>query len=197
MASGFMIATFLDRDGVINKETAMGPDKKITVFGNAADAVKIFNKIGKVIVVTNQPWIARGMLTEEELEVVHEELVRKLAENGAIIDGIYYCPHHPETHHKDVPGWAEKYRTDCSCRKPKTGMLEQAAKDFSLDLKKCFLVGDRTVDILAGKNAGCKTVLVRTGEAGMDGKYDVEPDYVCKDIYDAALIISKISRGEK
>ncbi|MBI2578433.1 MAG: HAD family hydrolase [Candidatus Aenigmarchaeota archaeon] len=192
-----MIATFLDRDGVINKETTLGPDKKITVFSNAAEAVKMLNKIGKVIVVTNQPWIARGMLTEEELEGVHREMVEKLAASGAKIDSVYYCPHHPEIHHKDVPDWARKYRVDCSCRKPKTGMLEQAALDFKLDLKKCFLVGDRTVDILAGRNAGCTTILVRTGEAGMDGKYEASPDYVCEDIYDAALIISGIMKGEK
>lgn len=203
MVSDEMIDIFLDRDGVLMKSphpfyssNSRYSLDDVVLLDKAAEAVKILNSIGKVIVITNQSWVARGKITEEELNTVHKRMVKEFVRKGAWIDAIYYCPHHPETYHQDVPNWARKYRVDCNCRKPKTGLLDQAAKDFSLDLKNCFLIGDGTVDILAGKNAGCKTILVKTGEAGNDGKYDVNPDYICDDIFNAAKLISKIALKE-
>lgn len=185
-----MMATFLDRDGVINRESGFVKSvDEFMIYENAAAAIKLLKKYGPVIVVTNQPQVARGLITEQDINDIHKHMIKELALHGAFLDAIYYCPHHPEIH-DDVPEWARKYRIACTCRKPGTGMLEQAAKDFSLDLKECFIIGDRTIDMLAGKTAGCRTILVKTGKAGTDGKYSVEPDYVCDDIYAAAELIS-------
>lgn len=185
-----MVATFLDRDGVINRETHLVNDiAGFTMHENAGEAIRLLNEIGPVIVITNQPQVARGLVTEEGLAELHRHMIKQLAAKGAKLDAIYYCPHHPEQHHEDVPEWAQKYRIECSCRKPKPGMLLQVAKDLSIDLKTSFMVGDSTGDMLAGKTAGCTTILIKTGNAGLDGKYDTKPDYVCENILDAARLI--------
>jgi len=124
---------------------------------NAARAIREANTLGvKVFIITNQSGIARGLLSESDLARVHERLRQKLADDRAHVDGIYYCPHHPEY------GGAQ-YKKQCTCRKPKTGMLTKAAREHGIQLKGSFVVGDRCVDMLAGENAGCGTVLVLTG----------------------------------
>ncbi|MBI3190745.1 HAD-IIIA family hydrolase [archaeon] len=185
-------AVFLDRDGVVINNTELVTDYNNIVFEDtAADAIKSFNDIGmKVIIVTNQPQVARGMCSEADIKEINERIRKHFLDKGAVIDHIYFCPHHPEQH-SDVPEYARKYRIDCECRKPKTGMITRAIGDHDIDISRSFMIGDRTSDILAGKKAGMKTILVETGSSGKDGKYDVEPDYVCKNIGHAARLVRR------
>lgn len=152
-------AVFLDRDGTINiyKGFLRNIDDFELISG-VADAIKKINESGYLaIVVTNQPVIARGEVTFEQLEKIHNKMEMLLGLEGAYIDGLYYCPHHP---HKGYEGEVSELKFDCECRKPKPGMLLKAAEDFNIDLSKSFMVGDGGNDIQAGKSAGCKTVLI-------------------------------------
>lgn len=152
-------AVFLDRDGTINKY--VGFLRNIDEFelnDGVPEAIEKINKSGYLtIVVTNQPVIARGEATINELDEIHNKMETLLGEYGAYIDGLYYCPHHP---HKGYEGERPEFKIECECRKPKPGMLLQAAKDFNIDLKESWMIGDGENDIEAGKNAGCKTVLI-------------------------------------
>ena len=179
-------AVFLDRDGVINREVDnLKNIKQLRLLPNTAASVKRLNCLGfLIIVITNQPVIARGWLTEEGLWRIHRELMRRLAVKGAKIDEIYYCPHHPNANLK-------KYRLICQCRKPNIGLIKKAVKKFKIDLKKSFMVGDSARDILAGQRAKIKTILVKTGYAGKDGKYNVKPDFIAKNLLSAVNIIKK------
>ncbi len=185
-------AVFLDRDGVVITATHLVTKmQEVEIEKNAPDAIRIFNDLGfKVIIVTNQPQVARGLCTEEDVIKINKNIKKTMEKDGAIIDDIYFCPHHPEMH-EDVPEYAKKYRIDCRCRKPKTGMILEAAKKHDIDLSKSFMIGDRTVDAMTGKNAGIKTILVKTGRAGMDGKYDTIPDHICADLMEAAKLIKR------
>ena len=177
-------AVFLDRDGTIIKERdVLRGVKELRLLRGVALSICTLKKMGfLVIVVTNQPVVARGWLTEQEVEKVHTVLVSRLKRKNANIDAIYYCPHHPEAN-------LQKYRKKCSCRKPNIGMIKQAQKKFSISLKKSFIVGDSTRDILAGNKAGLKTILVKTGYAGKDGKYTAKPDFVAKNLMEAVKIV--------
>ena len=112
----------------------------------------------------------------------------ELGKQGAYIDGLYYCPHHP---HKGYAGEVPELKVDCACRKPKIGMLTQAAQEHNIDLSRSWYVGDTTMDVQTGRNAGMRTVLVQTGEAGKDGKYDATPDYISEDVLRAVETILK------
>lgn len=182
-------AVFLDRDGTINKEVDnLSRLRDLRILPGAASAVKKLNKLGfLVVVITNQPVISRGWITERELDAIHAVLIRRLGRHGAKLNAIYYCPHHPKAQVK-------KYRILCKCRKPNIGLIIKAVKKFGINLKKSFMVGDTTRDILAGKKAKMKTILVKTGYAGKDGKYDVKPDFTAKDLNEVAKIISKGTR---
>lgn len=183
-------AIFLDRDGVIIENiNLLHKPEQIKLIDGSAKALKMLNEFFHVIVVTNQPQVARGLCTEEDVNKIHEKLKNDLKRFEAKIDAIYYCPHHPEKHHSDIKPECMKYRIDCECRKPKIGMLTKAKEDFDLDLEKCFLIGDSTRDILTGKNAGCKTILVKTGYAGRDGKFLAKPDFICENLLEAAKLI--------
>jgi len=163
-------AVFLDRDGTINKEVDYL--SRIEEFEFLPSAVKALVKLSKssykIIVITNQSGVARGYFTEVALGKIHGHMVEELKANGARVDGIYVCPHHPDE--------------NCDCRKPKTGLIRKAEKDFNLDVKNSYIVGDSTKDVQTGINAGCKTILVKTGYGGKDKLYDVKPDYVVKDL---------------
>ena len=151
-------AVFLDRDGTINEEVEYisRPDQ-IRVIPSSAEAIRELNGNGlKVVVVTNQAGVAYGYYSEEDLKVLHEELIGQLSRYGARLDAIYYCPHHPE-------GKVERYRMICDCRKPGIGMLLKAARDLKIDLSASYMIGDKLSDIGAGKKAGCFTILVETG----------------------------------
>lgn len=160
-------AIFLDRDGTINKY--MGFLRNIDDFEllpGVAEAVKRINASGYLaIVVTNQPIIARGEVTVSQLQEIHNKMETLLGAEGAYLDAIYYCPHHP---HKGYEGEIPELKIDCDCRKPKPGMLLKAAKDFNIDLESSWMIGDGENDIKAGKAAGCRTAMIGEGEFGQD-----------------------------
>ncbi len=180
-------AVFLDRDGTINKEVPyLHRIKDLRLLQAAATAIKKFNQLGfLVVIVTNQSGIARGLLNEDKVDEIHAVLIKRLAKKGAKIDAIYYCPHHPSE------AKIKKYRIFCRCRKPNVGLIKKAAKEFKIDLRKSFMVGDMTSDILMGKRAGLKTILVKTGFAGKDGKYNIKPDFLANNLSEAVRIIKK------
>ncbi|GMO42022.1 MAG: HAD-IIIA family hydrolase [Termitinemataceae bacterium] len=154
-------AVFLDRDGTLNKERGFitSPDD-LELIDGVSDAVKAINKKGLLcIVITNQPIIARGEASLSLLHLIHKKLETELGSQGAYIDAIYFCPHHPDSGFR---GERPEYKIDCECRKPKPGMLLKAAKDFNIDLSASFMVGDSTKDAIAGSRAGCKSFLLKT-----------------------------------
>lgn len=152
-------AVFLDRDGTINKYVGFLRDiDEFELLDGAADAIKRINASGYLaIVVTNQPVIARGEVSFEELERIHNKMETLLGKEGAYLDAIYFCPHHP---HKGYKGERPELKFDCNCRKPKPGMLLKAAQDFNIDLAQSWMIGDGENDIRAGQNAGCRTALI-------------------------------------
>ena len=160
-------AVFLDRDGTINKYVGFLRDiDQFELIEGVAEAIKRINASGYLcIVVTNQPVIARGEVTVPLLEKIHNKMETLLGLEGAYIDGLYYCPHHP---HKGFEGEIPELKFDCECRKPKPGMLLKAAEDFNIDLSESWMVGDGENDIKAGENAGCKTCLIGKDEFGQD-----------------------------
>jgi len=156
-------AIFLDRDGTINISNGFikNPDE-FNLIPGVASAIKRFNDEGFLtIVITNQPVIARGEATVDDLNEIHNKMETLLGNEGAYLDAIYYCPHHP---HKGYEGEIPELKIVCNCRKPKPGLLLQAAKDYNIDLSESYMIGDTENDILAGINAGCKTVLVSKDE---------------------------------
>lgn len=154
-------AVFLDRDGTINKYVGFLRDiDQFELLPGVTDAVKLINSSGYLtIVVTNQPVIARGEVTVPELQLIHNKMETLLGAEGAYLDAIYYCPHHP---HKGYEGEIPELKIECECRKPKPGMLLQAAKDFNISLADSWIIGDGENDVEAGKAAGCGTVLIGT-----------------------------------
>lgn len=180
-------AVFLDRDGTINEEVGhLGDVERITILAGSANAIRELNQAGfKIVIVTNQAGVARGIFDEDAVRRVNQHLIALLAEDGASIDAAYYCPHHPEFGNAD-------YRKNCDCRKPKPGMLQQAADELGIDLENSFIVGDTAKDIIAGKSVGCRAALVLTGH----GKSELEsmsestssdcsenyPDFIAEDL---------------
>lgn len=181
-------AIFLDRDGTINVFKSFLTDKEdFELIEGVSDAIKKINSSDYLcIVVTNQPIIARGESTFENLDDIHKRMETLLGHDGAYIDGLYFCPHHTD---KGFAGEVPELKFDCDCRKPKIGMLKQAEKDFNIDLSQSIIIGDSTLDIKMAENAGMKSILVKTGQGGMDNKYDVSPDMVAEDLLDAINII--------
>lgn len=152
-------AIFLDRDGTINKYVGFLRNiDDFELIEGVSEAIKQINQSGYlVIVVTNQPVIARGEVSWEELHEIHRKMETLLGKEGAYIDGMYICPHHPD---KGFEGERPEYKFDCDCRKPKPGLLLQAAKDFNIDLSQSYMIGDSDRDVEAGKAAGCKESLM-------------------------------------
>lgn len=152
-------AVFLDRDGTINKYVGfLTKPELFELIEGAAEAIKRINKSGYLaIVVTNQPVIARGDCTWEELQTIHDKMETELGRAGAFVDAIYICPHHPD---KGFEGERLEYKHECDCRKPAPGLLLQAAKDFNIDLSQSIMIGDSERDTTAGEAAGCKTSLL-------------------------------------
>lgn len=161
-------AIFIDRDGTLNEEVGYIRDlAEFRLFDFAAEAVRLVNEAGwLVIVVTNQSGIARGLFSEEFLAQVHAQMLTELEGDGARVDGIYFCPHHPTT--GDAP-----YRQNCDCRKPQAGLLLRAAEDFELDLSLCAVIGDRLRDVQTAQTVGARSVLVLTGY-GQEELYGTE-----------------------
>jgi len=151
-------AVFLDRDGTLIHDVGYLADPSQVVFYPwSVDAVRALNRAGlRVVVTTNQSGIARGYFSEDDVRVVHEHLTATLAAGGARIDAYYHCPHHPD-------GTIEGYGRRCDCRKPGTGMVEQASRDLGLEPRRSFVVGDRWLDVGLARNVGARGVLVKTG----------------------------------
>ncbi len=152
-------AVFLDRDGTINKYAGFLTDiDDFELLPGVSEAVRLINESGYLaIVITNQPVIARGEVTVPELEEIHRKMETLLGREGAYLDAVYYCPHHP---HRGYEGEIASLKIDCSCRKPKPGMLIKAAEDFHIDLGASWMIGDGENDVLAGQAAGCRTIRI-------------------------------------
>ena len=182
---------FLDRDGTIIKEKDFIKDpQEIEFISGSIQAIKILKNLGyKIIVVSNQSGVGRGILTEEMVKKVNHFFMRKLAEKDAPVDAIYYCPHHPDQ--------------NCDCRKPETGMLKKAAKDHKLNLEDAVVIGDKLTDVRLGKNIGAKTILVLTGygkselkkiSAGsIEENENDKPDFVAKNLLSAINWVKELN----
>jgi D-glycero-D-manno-heptose 1,7-bisphosphate phosphatase len=183
------IGVFIDRDGTISEEVGyVNHLSRYQVYPWTAEAVRKLNEAGlKVIVVTNQAGVARGYFKEELVTQVHEKLVAEMTQAGARFDAIYYCPHHPSV--GEAP-----YRQSCTCRKPKTGMLERAAAEFGIDVTQSFVIGDRYGDIELAHNAGARSIFVLSGY-GL-GEYEYQrhgwkhqPEWIAKDLLEASRLV--------
>lgn len=160
-------AIFLDRDGTINKYVGfLRSTDEFELLPGVAEAIGKINRSGYLaIVVTNQPVIARGEVSWDKLQDIHNKMETLLGLDGVYLDGIYFCPHHP---HMGYEGEVSELKFDCDCRKPKPGMLLKAAENFNVSLKDSWMIGDGENDVKAGQAAGCKTALIGEGEFGQN-----------------------------
>jgi histidinol-phosphate phosphatase family protein len=181
-------AVFLDRDGtLVPDRDCLRSAEGLELLPGVAEAVHRFNHDGwRVIVVTNQPVIAKGWCSEAELQRIHNKLETLLGRQHAFLDRIYFCPHHPDA---GFEGERKELKIRCDCRKPATGMIRRAAADLNLDLAQCWLIGDTTTDVQTARNAGVRSILVRTGSAGADAKFAATPDFTCDTLNAAADLI--------
>ena len=196
-------AVFLDRDGVINKmvyfpefgivDSPLNP-AQFKLIPGAAEAIKTFNHLGlKVIVVSNQPGIAKGKMSEELFEKVRLKMKALLEKNGAHVDGEFYCLHHPEAERVE-------FKVKCGCRKPKPGLILKAAKEFGLKTSRCYMIGDGLTDIKAGRAVGCKLILIGSVKCDLCRLMEVmavKPDFIARSLLDASKIIKKEMSGNK
>lgn len=179
---------FLDRDGTLNKYKGLiYREAQLELEEHAAEAVRLLNESGFLaVVVTNQPVVARGLCGIEDVNNIHRKLQVLLGNEGAYLDDIVFCPHHPD---RGYPEENPAYKIPCDCRKPAGGMIGRMADRYNIDLSHSCIVGDSTVDIQTGINAGVRTVLVLTGQAGTDGKYRVKPDETAENLLEAVTRI--------
>lgn len=179
---------FIDRDGTINEDIGyVSRREELVLFPWAAEAVRLVNEANwLVVVITNQSGVARGLYTEETLSSIHSELIHRLANSGARIDAIYYCPHHPSIGNS-------QYKMICDCRKPQTGMLSRAAEDLNIDLTSSFVIGDKASDIQMAENGGAHAALVLTGYGretlNNRGRWPCSPEIVAEDLLEAVKAI--------
>jgi len=184
-------AVFMDRDGTVSEEVGyMRDPEQFRLIPQSAEAIRLINENSlKSIVITNQSGVARGYFSEETVSRVHQKMEKLLSELGAHIDGIYYCPHHPE-------GIVESYRKGCDCRKPASGLLTQASKKHAIDLASSYMVGDKVTDLQLAHGVGARAVLVLTGY-GRDELEKIKklslkkPEYVACNLLDAVKWIIK------
>jgi D-glycero-D-manno-heptose 1,7-bisphosphate phosphatase len=189
-------AIFIDRDGTINEDIGYvsSPDELI-IYPWAAEALRLINESGmKAIVITNQSGVARSLYTEQTLGAIHDRLTRELSRSGARIDGIYYCPHHPEI-------GDETYRKTCECRKPRPGMLLDAARDHRIDLAASYVIGDKASDINLAAEVGARGALVLTGYGRETlrrrDRWPCEPVIVADDLLEAVKqILDRARRSD-
>jgi D,D-heptose 1,7-bisphosphate phosphatase len=190
-------AVFLDRDGTINRlvffpeygiiDSPLNPAQFSLIVG-AAEAIHAFNSLGlMVIVVSNQPAIAKGKMTEELFERVRAKMKTALEKRGAHVDAEYYCFHHPKAELRE-------FSAVCDCRKPKPGLLLKAASDFGLDTSGCYMVGDGLTDIKAGKAVGCRSILIGQEKCDLCRLMEdmtVKPNFIVRSVLDASKIIER------
>ena len=178
---------FLDRDGTVLEEAGyLDRLERLVFFPFAIDAIRLLNRAGfAVVIVTNQSGVGRGMYEEEFVVLAHDLIQERVRAGGGHIDGFYYCPHHPGAE-------IERYRRDCDCRKPGTGMLRAAASELDIDLTRSFAVGDKWTDVQAGLSAGGKGILVRTGygrSSEVSPRRPVDPTCIADDLIAATAWI--------
>ena len=180
-------AVFLDRDGVLNEERSyISKECDLYIYDYATECIERLHNAGYLaIVISNQSGIARGYFSEEDLEKINNKLQKDTG-----VDDVFCCPHYPD-------GTVAKYSFSCSCRKPQTGLIDQACEKYDIDLTNSVLIGDRESDIQTGYNAGIFTILVRTGYGSDDEKKDIRPGQVCNDLRDAVdVCIEYAKRGK-
>ena len=182
---------FLDRDGTLIEEVGyLSHLDRIALYPWSIESVKLLNRAGfKVVVVTNQAGVARGLFDEDFIDEAHRFLDQKFGDGGAMIDKFYYCPHHPEAS-------VEAYRCECDCRKPKAGMLWKAAQELQLELSHSFVIGDRLSDLRLGQAVGARSLLVRTGYGETTAREltdDVEVAYTAPELMTAVAWILRHS----
>lgn len=177
-------AVFLDRDGVIIADTGYIDSVKRVFFlpGVAENLKKLKEKGFMLVIITNQSGVARGYFSEHTLKGINKNILDRLKTQGVEINGVYFCPHHPE-------GKIKEYALQCNCRKPLPGMILQAAKELSIDINTSFLVGDSERDILAGKRAGCQTILLKN--PGKELNSNIKPDKIVENLQQAVEFILK------
>ena len=187
-ATDLVPAIFLDRDGTLNQENGfIHSPSQLTVYPRAAQALRRLRSAGyRLIVLTNQPVIARGEATQEEVDAIHSKLEWELGKSGAYLDGIYICPHHPD---KGFPGERSELKGLCECRKPSTGLLVKACQELAIDPANSWMIGDTTSDLEMARRGGLRSILVQTGVAGRDGKYSATPDHTAADLDSAAEFV--------
>lgn len=187
---------FIDRDGTINKYKGLiYSEEQFELEEGAATAIRWLNESGLLaIVVTNQSVVARGLCGMEDVERIHRKMQVLLGKQGAYLDDIAFCPHHPD---KGYPEENPAYKTVCNCRKPATGMIMRMVKKYNIDLSRSYMVGDSTIDMETGRNAGLRTILVLTGQAGEDGKYATFPDQMAANLEEAVSKIFEMEKDER
>jgi D,D-heptose 1,7-bisphosphate phosphatase len=181
-------AVFLDRDGTLNVEKGFLADAgELELIPGAGPALKALRQAGfRLVLVTNQPVIARGEATEAQVAAIHRRLEWELGQEGAYLDGLYLCPHHPDG---GFPGERAELKMVCDCRKPATGLVDLACEALHVDRAGSWMIGDQTRDLELARRAGLRSVLVRTGAAGADGQFAATPDFTSDDIAAAAALI--------
>jgi histidinol-phosphate phosphatase family protein len=184
-------AVFIDRDGTLNKEVNhLNHVDQFELIPGAALGIKNLNNSEYInCIITNQPVIARGECSVFDLKKIHNKMETTLGKNGAYINRIYYCPHHPDLGFK---GELKHYKINCSCRKPLIGMIDNAVNDLNIDLTKSWFIGDSSTDMLTARRAGLKSILVETGYAGLDQKYWVTPDFIVPNLERAVNFILQV-----
>ncbi len=190
------IAVFMDRDGTITEEVGyINHVDRLKLLPRSAGAIRLLNEAGILAVCTsNQAGVARGYFPLSLVHEVNDRLVELLARDGARLDAIYFCPHHKD-------GVVSEFRLDCSCRKPRIGMIEKAARDLDIDVAASYVVGDKYTDVEFARNAGCTAIMVKTGygkgELELFGDaWEHKPDFVAEDLYDAVEWILRREKGE-
>jgi D-glycero-D-manno-heptose 1,7-bisphosphate phosphatase len=184
------IAVFLDRDGtLIHDPGYLNHPDQVQLIDGVAEALAEFHRLGyKTVVASNQSGVARGIVTVEMLERIHDRLRELLAAQGASLDGIYYCPDHPD-------GVVPQYRKDSDWRKPRPGMLLAAAREMEIDLGKSWMIGDTERDVEAGRSAGCRTILISTTRSEYGYPEKSRPDHVAVNMREAVNIVKKYHRS--
>lgn len=180
-------ALFIDRDGTLVHATHYpSRPEQLLLYNNIGQELRALQELGFfLVVITNQSGLAKGYFDEADLQRMHKGLEAQLHEQGVHLDGVYYCPHHPD-------GIIQKFAIECNCRKPQPGMLWQAASDLNIDLRHSWFVGDILDDIEAGNRAGCYTVLVDLGTEARPDTLLRSPTFIAKDTHDALSIISTV-----
>jgi D,D-heptose 1,7-bisphosphate phosphatase len=181
-------AVFLDRDGTLNIEKGhLRRPQDLELFPGVGEALAALRHAGfTLVVLTNQPVIARGEATERDVAAIHRRLEWELGKLGVYLDGIYVCPHHPNP---GFPGERADLKIACDCRKPATGLVERACRELSIDASRSWMIGDQTRDVEMARRAGLRSILLQTGAAGLDGRFQCNADHVVPDLKRAAELV--------